>query len=103
MWKTSSRDGNNAGREERIYEEQKNEIRQFGNGLPGNSEYGLVTEERTEALYFGIKKMLDKPELIVTYSQKAKQRREIFKKQGTVESTEKFFEQFLLNKAEIGI
>lgn len=71
--------------------------------LLGNSEYGLVTEESTEALYFGIKKMLDKPELIVTYSQKAKQRREIFKKQGTVESTEKFFEQFLLNKAEIGI
>ena len=71
--------------------------------LLGDSEYGLVTEESTEALCFGIKKMLDKPELIVTYSQKAKQRGDIFKKQGTVESTEKFFEQFLLNKAKMGI
>lgn len=71
--------------------------------LLGNSEYGLVTEESTEALCFGIKKMLDKQELIVTYSQKAKQRGDIFKKQGTVESTEKFFEQFLLNKAKMGI
>ena len=71
--------------------------------LLGNSEYGLITEESTEALYFGIKKMLDKPELIVAYSQKAKQRGDIFKKQRTVESTGEFFEQSLLNKAGVGM
>ena len=47
--------------------------------------------------------MLDRPELIVAYSQKAKQRGDIFKKQGTIEGTEKFFEHSLLNKAGIGL
>ena len=71
--------------------------------LLGDSEYGLITEESTEALYFGIKQMLDRPELIVVYSQKAKQRGDVFKKQGTIEGTEKFFEHSLLNKAGIGL
>lgn len=70
--------------------------------LLDDSEYGIITEDNSNALFIGIKTMLDSPKLIEDYSCKAKQRGNLFKKRATVEVTENFFEQIFSNKMEIG-
>lgn len=55
----------------------------------GDSEYGLITENNEEALYQGIKKMLDEPELLKHYRTQAKIRGIDFNTMKTVESVEK--------------
>ena len=54
----------------------------------GNNEYGIVTENSDEALYYGSKEYLEHPELIKEYSEKAKQRADIFSVENTVKSAE---------------
>lgn len=70
--------------------------------LLGDSEYGIITEDNSHALFNGIKEMLNTPDLLENYAGKAKQRGNLFKKRATVEVTENFFEHIFSNKMEIG-
>lgn len=56
--------------------------------LGENNEYGIVTENNEEALYEGIKKMLDEPRLRETYQEKAKERGKTFSTENTVRAVE---------------
>ena len=64
--------------------------------LLGNSEFGVITENNEEALCKGIKMFLYKPEIIKEFSEKAKLKGESLKKNGTLETTEHFFENLLV-------
>ena len=46
--------------------------------LLGDNEFGLITENDEEALYAGIKQLLDDPKLLERYRQQAKRRRTDF-------------------------
>ena len=63
--------------------------------LGGNNEYGLITDNSDEALFRGIKKMLDDKNLYLSYKEKAKMRGKFFEKSNMVRSTEKFLESLL--------
>lgn len=56
--------------------------------LGENNEYGLVVENNEEALYQGIKKLLDNPELLKHYKKKAKERGKMFSTEKTVRAVE---------------
>lgn len=56
--------------------------------LGENNEYGLVVENNEEALYQGIKKLLDDPELLKHYKKKAKERGRMFSTEKTVRAVE---------------
>ncbi len=56
--------------------------------LGENSEYGVIVENNEEALYFGIKNLLDNPDLLSHYKQKAKERGEFFSTENTVRAVE---------------
>lgn len=56
--------------------------------LGNQNEFGLVTENSEEALYNGIKSMLDSYELIANYKEKAVERRQSFSKDRTVGAVE---------------
>lgn len=70
--------------------------------LLGDSEYGIITENSEQGLYYGLKKMLDAPGTISELSKRAKQRGKMMKKKTTVEVTEKFFIQLVMKKTKIG-
>lgn len=53
-----------------------------------NNEYGIVTENSEEALYEGIKLLLDNPELLEHYKQKALERGKLFSTENTVKAVE---------------
>lgn len=57
--------------------------------LGENNEYGLVTENDDEALYRGIKKLLDDPALLAHYREKAKERGRIFNTEETIKAVQK--------------
>lgn len=57
--------------------------------LGEHNEYGLVTNNEDDALYKGIKGLLDNPELLKYYKQQAKIRGNNFKTRSTVASVEK--------------
>lgn len=59
----------------------------------GDSEYGLITENSKEALYQGIKKLLDEPKLLKHYREQARIRGRFFSKEKTVRAVE----EMLLN------
>jgi len=61
--------------------------------LGENDEYGIVTENREESLYFGIKRLLDKPELLSHYKKQAYIRGKSFSKEKTVKAVEDMFTQ----------
>lgn len=61
--------------------------------LLGDSEYGLITENSTQGLYEGLKKLLSSQSLRQTYAQKALARGEDFSLTSRVRQTE----DFLLN------
>ena len=61
--------------------------------LGENNEYGIVTENNEEALYEGIKRFLDKPQLIEDYKAKALERAKKFTTAETVSAVE----EMLLN------
>ena len=56
--------------------------------LGENSEYGLVTENNEEALYQGIKKLLDDPALLTHYKKQAALRGRDFSTEETVRAVE---------------
>ena len=56
--------------------------------LGENNEYGLVVENNEEALYQGIKKLLDNPELLKHYKKKAKERGKMFSTEKTVNAVQ---------------
>lgn len=66
--------------------------------LLGDSEYGLITEDTTEGIYAGLKRMLDDPQLLEHYAQMAQKRGEAFSKAQLVAATEDFFCQALVEK-----
>ena len=56
--------------------------------LGENNEYGIVTENDENALYEGIKKLLDDPALLSHYREKAAERGSCFSTQATVKAVE---------------
>lgn len=56
--------------------------------LGENNEYGIVTENSEEALYDGIKSLLDNPELLAFYKEKAAERGKMFSTETTVQAVE---------------
>lgn len=56
--------------------------------LGENNEYGLVVENNEEALYQGIKKLLDNPELLKHYKKKAAERGKMFSTEKTVNAVQ---------------
>lgn len=56
--------------------------------LGENNEWGIVTENDDEALYQGIKRLLDDPELLAHYKEKAAERGKIFSTENTVKAVE---------------
>lgn len=56
--------------------------------LGQNNEYGIVTENDEEALYQGIKRLLDDPKLLAHYKNQAQIRGKAFSKENTVRAVE---------------
>ncbi len=56
--------------------------------LGENNEYGIVTDNDEDALYVGIKSLLDNPELLAHYKEKALERGEKFSTENTVKAVE---------------
>lgn len=56
--------------------------------LGEHNEYGVVTENDEEALYRGIRRLLDDPALLAHYKEKAKERGRTFRTETTVKATE---------------
>ena len=56
--------------------------------LGGNNEWGIVTENSEEALYQGIKRLLDDPALLAHYKEKAAMRGKTFSTENTVRAVE---------------
>lgn len=63
--------------------------------LLGDSEYGLITEDTTEGIYAGLKRVLDDPQLLEHYAQMAAVRSKDFSKEQLLKQTEQFFEDLL--------
>ncbi len=59
--------------------------------LGENNEYGIVTDNSEEALYRGIKKLLDDKDLLEFYKQRAIERGKFFNKENTVKAVESMF------------
>ena len=56
--------------------------------LGENNEYGIVTENNEEALYKGIKEILDEPKLLAHYKNQSINRGEAFHEENTVKAVE---------------
>lgn len=65
--------------------------------LGENNEWGIVTENDDEALYQGIKKLIDNPVLLAHYKEKSKQRGKYFSTERTVAAVE----QMLLDLTDL--
>lgn len=63
--------------------------------LGANNEYGIITENNDQALYEGIKKLLDNPELLQYYKKQAEIRGKIFSTENTVKAVEEMIEEIL--------
>jgi len=59
--------------------------------LGENNEYGIVTENSENALYEGMKILLDKPELLQHYKEQAIVRGQLFSTENTVKAVEEMF------------
>ena len=69
--------------------------------LLGNSnEYGIVTDNDEEALYKGIKRLLDDNELLQYYKSQALIRGEEFQTDNTVKAVENMFVELISGKVE---
>lgn len=66
--------------------------------LGENNEYGIVTENSEEALYQGIKSLLEDPALLAYYKEKAAERGRAFHTAETVSEAEKLFIQLMGDK-----
>ena len=63
--------------------------------LGENNEFGVVVENSEEGLYKGIKSLLDNPEKLEFYKQKALERGKCFSIEGTVSAIEDLFDSLL--------
>lgn len=61
--------------------------------LGEHNEYGLITENDEEALYQGMKSLIDQPELLQHYKQQAAIRGKTFSTENTVRAVEEMLEQ----------
>ena len=61
--------------------------------LGANNEYGVVSDNTESALYEGIKKLLEEPELLKQYKEKAIERGKVFSTENTVKAVEKMLEE----------
>lgn len=61
--------------------------------LGDNNEWGIVTDNDEEALYLGIRDLLDVPTKLSYYKEKAAERSKIFSTSNTVKATEEVFMQ----------
>lgn len=68
--------------------------------LGENNEYGIVTENSEEALYEGIKSLLDNPDLLKHYKEKAIERGKFFSTEKTVKAVETMLSELLENNNE---
>lgn len=60
--------------------------------LGEHDEWGVVTDNNEDALYKGIKRLLDNPELLAYYKEKAAERGKMFSTKNTVKAVEELFE-----------
>lgn len=60
--------------------------------LGNNNEWGVITQNSEEALYWGIKSLLDDPTLLAHYKEKAIERGKTFSTKNTVCAVEEMFE-----------
>ena len=63
--------------------------------LGEHDEYGIVTENSENALFQGIKRLLDDPALLAHYQEKAAERGAFFCTEQTVNDVENMFEMIL--------
>ena len=63
--------------------------------LGDNNEYGIITDNNEEALYRGIKRLLDNPDLLTHYRKMATIRGKYFDTEQTVTAVEEMFEGML--------
>lgn len=61
--------------------------------LGENNEYGIITDNSEDALYHGIKKLLDSPELLAHYKKQAEIRGKVFNTENTVKAVEEMLLQ----------
>lgn len=61
----------------------------------GDSEYGLITEDSTQGIYRGLKRMLEDTALRGSYARKAALRGSAFSREKLVDQTERFFEELI--------
>ena len=66
--------------------------------LGEHNEWGIVTENSEEALYLGIKDLLDHPDKLAYYKEKAIERGKAFSTEETVGAVERFFESLVEGK-----
>lgn len=59
--------------------------------LGEHDEYGVVTENNEDALYEGVKRLLNDPALLAHYRKQAEERGKIFSTENTVKSVEQLF------------
>lgn len=58
----------------------------------GNNEWGVVTDNNDESLYSGIKSLLDEPDKLKLYKEKALERGKMFSTENTVKAVENLLE-----------
>lgn len=63
--------------------------------LLGNSEFGLITEMTEDALYYGVKRMLNDGELRRQYAKKATQRGRVFSTNHLIQDTESYLTKLI--------
>lgn len=66
--------------------------------LGENNEYGVVTDNNEEALYQGIKRLIDNPALLNYYKKAAKDRARIFSTTATVNAVEEMLDELKKNE-----
>ena len=64
------------------------EVQNMKEMLGEDNEWGIVTENDEDALYHGIKRLLDDPTLLAHYKEKAAQRGKTFSTANTVKAVE---------------
>ena len=67
-------------------------VKAMGEMLGENNEWGIVTENSEEALYQGIKELLDEPALLARYREQAAERGKMFSTKKTVRAVEEMLE-----------
>lgn len=63
--------------------------------LGDNNEFGIVTENSTDGLFFGLKELLSNPEKLRYYKDKAAERGSFFSTEKTVKEVENLFDSLL--------